>query len=91
MANLFDHLLQNTLTSTTMNNARDQFRNYLFSYNMAMFPRTGPRLVDITEIIKLIDVDNAEQMVLLCSCTACGYNIQVPIAMKIIYIPTPDL
>lgn len=75
-----------------MNNARDQFRDYLFSCNNSVFPRTEPKLVDITEIINLIDVhSNTEQMVLVCSCTTCGYNVQVPIAMRITYIPTSDV
>jgi PIF1-like helicase len=90
MANLFDQL-QDNQTSSRMNNGRDQFRDYLFSCNNTMFPRSGPRLVDITEIIKLIDPHNYEQMILVCSCTTCGYNVQIPIAMTITYIPTPAL
>ena len=91
MADLFEYFQDTNSDSHTMNHARDQFRDYLFSCNNALFPRTGPRLVDITEIMKLIDVDRTEQMVLICSCTTCGYNVQVPIAMRITYIPTPGL
>ena len=90
LANLFDQL-QNIQSSSIMNNARDQFRDYLFSCNNDIFPRFGPRLVDITEIIRLIDLYNSEQMVVVCSCTTCDYNVQIPIAMRITYIPTPGL
>jgi hypothetical protein len=93
MANLFDHLIQDcqNLTSGPMNNARDQFRDYLSSVNNDAFPRTGLRLVDITQITELIDLHNTEQMVVVCSYTVCGYNVQIPIAMRITYIPAPDL
>ena len=96
MANLYDCLIQNShshhgLISSTMNNARDQFRDYLFSCHNEFFPRTGPSLVDITEIINLIDVHKPEHIIHLSSCTVCGYYAQVPISMVITYIPTPSI
>jgi hypothetical protein len=93
MTNLFNNLIHNThsLTSSSMNIARDMFREYLFSCYNENFPRYGPRLVDITDIINLIDINSIQPMIVVCSCTMCGYNRQVPIALRIIYIPTPDL
>jgi hypothetical protein len=93
MANLFDGLLQDSqsLTSDAMNNARDHFRDYFSSVNSDKFPRTGPTLVDITQITDLIEVHDSEQMGVVCSCTVCGYNAQIPLSMRIAYIPAPDL
>jgi hypothetical protein len=86
-------LHDNHLTSLLMNNARDDFRQYLFQLNSQRFPRLGPATTSVTDITDLMFQSLAltQKMIHCVSCNTCKTATQTQIELHIGYCATPSL